>query len=350
MKKKGLIISTIVMVVVLIASLTTATYAWFASNATVSVSDMTLTTKAADGLEISVLGDSKNWSGALSLNEQTYNSYVKGATEDWGTELSFESPGESPHATTHLTWAEAADATEANYKNGTYFVRTGSEEPYTFTRGDQDGIVFSGTTFYKATADSTNATDNMYRPTGYDDNQEPTGYEHAINLTNYFYLPIRIRPTMQVRQIFYRVLISPQMNAVKTDFYPGMAAASRLVISGADSKTATPFNAAHISGSAMLNGSEVKYAGTETYSWDGFILNNATAQAAYSEYEFNLQLWVEGEDPQCVNKTAGSGFTVQIVFGYVGATGEMVTLTDGVCSATFKNAAGETVPVGTVHA
>ena len=35
MKKKGLIISTVVMVVVLIASLTTATYAWFtASNKT----------------------------------------------------------------------------------------------------------------------------------------------------------------------------------------------------------------------------------------------------------------------------------------------------------------------------
>lgn len=29
MKKKGLIISTVVMVVILIASLTTATYAWF---------------------------------------------------------------------------------------------------------------------------------------------------------------------------------------------------------------------------------------------------------------------------------------------------------------------------------
>ena len=32
MKKKGLIISTVVMVVVLIASLTTATYAWFTAS------------------------------------------------------------------------------------------------------------------------------------------------------------------------------------------------------------------------------------------------------------------------------------------------------------------------------
>ena len=37
MKKKGLIISTVVMVVVLIASLTTATYAWFTQTSTVTV-------------------------------------------------------------------------------------------------------------------------------------------------------------------------------------------------------------------------------------------------------------------------------------------------------------------------
>ena len=39
MKKKGLIISTIVMVVVLIASLTTATYAWFNASSEVKVND-----------------------------------------------------------------------------------------------------------------------------------------------------------------------------------------------------------------------------------------------------------------------------------------------------------------------
>ena len=37
MKKKGLIISTVVMVVVLIASLTTATYAWITGTSTVKV-------------------------------------------------------------------------------------------------------------------------------------------------------------------------------------------------------------------------------------------------------------------------------------------------------------------------
>ena len=54
MKKKGLIISTVVMVVVLIASLTTATYAWFNAQAQATVDDLTITTKAADGLQIAM--------------------------------------------------------------------------------------------------------------------------------------------------------------------------------------------------------------------------------------------------------------------------------------------------------
>ncbi len=52
MKKKGLIISTVVMVVVLIASLTTATYAWFTAGSTVSVNDITMSVVAGSDVAI----------------------------------------------------------------------------------------------------------------------------------------------------------------------------------------------------------------------------------------------------------------------------------------------------------
>ena len=52
MKKKGLIISTVVMVVVLIASLTTATYAWFSVSASAKIYDISINTQASDGLQI----------------------------------------------------------------------------------------------------------------------------------------------------------------------------------------------------------------------------------------------------------------------------------------------------------
>jgi hypothetical protein len=57
MKKKGLIISTIVMVVVLIASLTTATYAWFNATGSATVSGVTLSTTAAADILIGVEKD-----------------------------------------------------------------------------------------------------------------------------------------------------------------------------------------------------------------------------------------------------------------------------------------------------
>lgn len=57
MKKKGLIISTVVMVVVLIASLTTATYAWFTAAGSATVTDISFGVAAASDL---LIGVSKN--------------------------------------------------------------------------------------------------------------------------------------------------------------------------------------------------------------------------------------------------------------------------------------------------
>ena len=52
MKKKGLIISTVVMVVVLIASLTTATYAWFTQSSVTSIDGFSLTVESSTALNI----------------------------------------------------------------------------------------------------------------------------------------------------------------------------------------------------------------------------------------------------------------------------------------------------------
>ena len=56
MKKKGLIISTVVMVVVLIASLTTATYAWFTQTSTVTVDSIGFGVNAGADLVIGLSG------------------------------------------------------------------------------------------------------------------------------------------------------------------------------------------------------------------------------------------------------------------------------------------------------
>ena len=66
MKKKGLIISTVVMVVVLIASLTTATYAWF------TVSDKT----TVSGFDVEVVSGN-----AVNIGLKVNNTYANGAID-----------------------------------------------------------------------------------------------------------------------------------------------------------------------------------------------------------------------------------------------------------------------------
>ncbi len=89
MKKKGLIISTVVMVVVLIASLTTATYAWFSVQASATVDDLAITTEAAQGLQIAMVNNeyavTDLQSGELTYADDTW----EGEAQSWGTYLGF---------------------------------------------------------------------------------------------------------------------------------------------------------------------------------------------------------------------------------------------------------------------
>ena len=74
MKKKGLIISTVVMVVVLIASLTTATYAWITGTSTVTVDEINFGVSAGADLVIG-LSATNNF-----VENPTQKSFYSGAT------------------------------------------------------------------------------------------------------------------------------------------------------------------------------------------------------------------------------------------------------------------------------
>ncbi len=69
MKKKGLIVATIVMVLVLAVSLTTATYAWFTNTAATSIDGFTLSVTANNVVNI-------------GLNKQGYTTYDADASGD----------------------------------------------------------------------------------------------------------------------------------------------------------------------------------------------------------------------------------------------------------------------------
>ena len=87
MKKKGLIISTIVMVVVLIASLTTATYAWFNATSEVKVNDIELaiTSNAAVNVGVRTSGARGTTSSYQNYKYETVQSTATDNTLAWGS-------------------------------------------------------------------------------------------------------------------------------------------------------------------------------------------------------------------------------------------------------------------------
>ena len=260
MKKKGLIISTVVMVVVLIASLTTATYAWFSAQSSATVDDLAITTKAADGLQIAmrnvgVTGEYEYVSGNLTYiqNPTTTNQNWEGDVNGWGTQLGFDGIdiGEITDAVTYWTSTSKYPvfsgyvAAESIAPNTTYYIpkthNITSKEAFNDISGAKyyqpsaDGpyvlaskYIDEVNTYYTITSTKTGATVPTYTanswwtrststadkvnegimnngqfltPTGYDDSINPIGYTGAVRNGNYYYLTMAIKPVTDIDKL-----------------------------------------------------------------------------------------------------------------------------------------------------
>lgn len=84
MKKKGLIISTVVMVVVLIASLTTATYAWFSVSSNTSISGFDVSVTSNNAINIGLKGDTYNTGTSPDEFVSGTCAYVQGTDKFFG--------------------------------------------------------------------------------------------------------------------------------------------------------------------------------------------------------------------------------------------------------------------------
>ena len=134
MKKKGLIISTIVMVVVLVASLTTATYAWFSQSASASIQDFQIVTKAVDGLSIGsykvATTETTYYNGQLSLD--TDQDWVnESGANGMGQELKFNATGEGPASLIANMMGASGDGT-ALYTNADPAAALSNKRPTSF--------------------------------------------------------------------------------------------------------------------------------------------------------------------------------------------------------------------------
>ena len=319
MKKKGLIIATIVMVLVLAVSLTTATYAWFSSTGTVKVSSVTLNTNAAEGLQIAVqTTDTTNQyqSGELYLDSENENA-LRGDIENWGDEISFgDMSTATSHATTYLVFTQTSD--DAAVGDWIYISETGiykiADESDTLTGLKKYTIDKT------ATSSTTNAKMYLAQEYSTTGDLEPIAYKEAVNLTNYLDVPMYVRATSaNIAQIVYRVSVTPNTTGINTNYYPGMAAASRIKLS---SVSYYPYGDAYTASTGITQGSAGSTYSSGTWTFDGILYDGCTGAAPVASetmtpIDFQLKLWIEGYDKQCSNATAGSGFTVNIKIGYL---------------------------------
>ena len=278
MKKKGLIVATIVMVLVLAVSLTTATYAWFSTTASATVDDLAIKTQAADGLQIAMTNEQKSINDIHS-GELTYDAGTKkwtGAQTTWGSFLGFTDaqatsgtytdavtkfagatgePGDPGLASQTGTFKKATSQTVGYvyYKfnqeiegkpevvptaaaNTVYYTYDNDTQKYTVV----EGALVADTDYYTATevayaagvyeAEYTYATAaGIYIPTGYTSAIEPTGYKEATPNKHYYAFDMAITNTSAIYKLGMGIVITPQSaGAVGETTYPGMAAASRI--------------------------------------------------------------------------------------------------------------------------
>lgn len=136
MKKKGLIISTVVMVVVLIASLTTATYAWFTTSDVTEIYGFNVEVVASNAVNIGLKQDCTYAEGAIEsafvTGDCTYTAGTSGVLG--GGTWSGDQEGLSATLNHNITWGEqqkavgvttASSATEATLANTGLWTQTG---------------------------------------------------------------------------------------------------------------------------------------------------------------------------------------------------------------------------------
>lgn len=387
MKKKGLIISTVVMVVVLIASLTTATYAWFSAQAQATVDDLAIKTEAATGLQLAMTQTEKSTAQIFS-GDLTYTTGQWGGNEGWGTYLGFSSidVGSISHATTPLkendkvqifvgyekpaegtTFSSTTDYYTATSKTvadnapvlGLYVLEGNVYKPAT-------GNAVAGATYYeiavvpkptslldsylivKTEEKQLTADDaGYYQPTGYNSKVQPIGYKKvsANEKGTYYYLTMAVSNLKTVGELGFSLEVVPggdtnMATKTATVTNPGMAAASRINVSIAEqapgATAVTEKGTAQLAPFSMYKlNTNTKVMSKSTAGTDDGASNETgcyTCKLGSSVTEgtvfyVTLTIWVEGKDNECNDITTGTNMQFNINFAYADTAGTPIPYT-----------------------
>ncbi len=300
MKKKGLIISTVVMVVVLIASLTTATYAWFTSQTVAKVGDIEMSATSANSLRIGA-----NTKGVAGTG---FGDYASG-TVTWDT------------ATSKWT-GPAGLGPQIDFMSADAALSFALDKAVTVAKGTEmiDGTAAKAGSYIKANGEGSVV--------------DTTTYANAEKNKDYFDATIFVVPVAKdtVKQAWCTITVKPT-----DDTKLGMAAAIRFSIKVGNNAafTVDAYDGKLYSELWSPDDADVdagKYdVATKTWTYDVELL--AFNSAAYygidfaSGVEIQITAWLEGTDDSCVSDNTGTGATISISFD---SSKDEYTITNGV--------------------
>jgi hypothetical protein len=328
MKKKGLIISTIVMVVVLIASLTTATYAWFSQAASVSVDEIQFSVDAGADLQIGVAAT---------------NAYVSSPTQ-----MDFYSGDDTAYAISGAsagTWTSSMNAlgarvnTNLDLSGMTKAVSTGtadtsgSEPVYTM-----DASFTFGHDFYKANGAGASVTASTVEPAianGTGDGTSGTtkgdyldvcfGVAAATDGVESISCIVAVLPTVSTylgmnAAIHVRYCIDADDTVAgnwhEVDMY------NKLTASGALEANSFTANCSYLTKQSDLSTQKPTYtiSGITWKQGDAAIKLNIAGTAGSGTalertiHQIHLIVFVDGYDADCNNSSLGVGSSIQVHF------------------------------------
>ena len=358
MKKKGLIISTVVMVVVLIASLTTATYAWFTVSNKTTISGFNLSVVAGNAVNIGVKKDNEHkvkatnddfLSGDVTWTNKTNSGQIGKDAGAW----SGGTAGLSSTLTHNINWGEQSKAVGA-FNAESYSAESDSKK-YGYI-GDTKTVVSSGNnytgmgntasgnqnTFLNAANLGTGTTLASITPA-----YANKGTEEGSK-GDYAYLFLGAAPAEElVNNTLVLVLDGSSSTGTNVGMLAAVHVAYRVTKAGAENVTTkwTEAQFFECGYDASLQSQSVTWTAAESKAYETAYTNSTApttkvgvvkidglsiAQGAIDQIE--LIIYIAGSDPDCIDNAKNASGEIKMFF----AT-ESATASDKPASATIDN-------------
>ena len=327
MKKKGLIVATIVMVLVLAVSLTTATYAWFTNTGSAEVTDIAFSVTAASDLVIGVKANntyeaSPLWSDFYSDGTEynaTNNTWI-GDTQGLGlsvdTGLDLSGITKAVYSFDNIVEAEdsitGADMTTYDKGDDAYEVETGFNMAKTALKASGNGSTITGG--YEAAVKNADYLDVVFGVAA--SKNEVLSYGCLITIDNTEAI------TALGMNAAIHVIYSVNGGAyTELDVYGAKTAGdanSSVTAPTAPTASIAGTNVSYVSKYTDTNTATDNYAAGDAQVWiplrEAAGANDYAATGAAGIVQLHLIIYICGPDSDCITAATGAAATISVEF------------------------------------